>query len=1507
MVAETIPLTPSDSMDLMGFLILPEAAVLYSHINLPATSILKKTQLNQLQFNYWSALTRSTPVNIKTIVENQDSNIHFWQEGEFLGGLQALLFAQMQNFDDRRPDTLRKFLNVMIPKTRILFDLIKKYIRKNTSYLAIIEYLEPFSIYPDDISFKQYQNIVSFMNTNILTLKKMLVERANIYKSYIHDHVSSAFKNSYLFTTLHSHYVRNYVEAILEIYSLRKATTAEFIKTIITRDDGRLYTSALAWGEWDLFLPVPIDQLIQRQTEKILGPLEDQPESLPEECKNFVLAKFYLDIADLREDDNTTEVYFDTKYDETRYEIIQEFSSEQASMEPAQFNDFLVKHLVENAGLSEVLATRETAAMIAGKRRVQENDYAYIVNDDYQNMYYVRQRDQWVHIPDLNGQKLNKSLFCNLQTPCVSIKKECGNMQINTRKIKTQLFEQIMAQYNEEHHISSEDLFDQLKTQFTYHLVNSKRLQTVRWENIIFYDQKHIYIGTLLGERDIIVSPNALLRDLILSQNDFVKKQGDIIKFVAEKCRSPAVDSDEDMYWFYCLDTNQRLLPSFFKTLADAYYASSYELTLSKVVAERGEISDDGDKIVDKHSGYTIRMIEYDEGEGYDESGYKIVSREILEEDIGDILMDMSFKPVAAPVSEREQMIQNIITTMERSLHISIGSENAFVIKNTMDKLVHYLPSEAHYKILQDRAKQKQRRMGSYKDVVDEALLYFTLAYFLIAIQTAMPSLRTHKTFPGCTRAFKGYPLGGGTDLGAITYIMCVALRLRSKTRPWQRLPRTNRSNQVAIIGKLVAKMRTLIETQLLTESRIKAKITAKQRYLLEEVPTETIAPAFDVKLWLTFLPPLYPIRITALQQLPKTFENNLIADVEKGSDAQFGKLEALLGRSIYYALHIQELIQRVINKETLLLENLQNELLIENACCNTGSRNTIHYFIDKEANIVTYNTRIVKLEKMYRSITALTRPAVIFNPRDTKLIYPLLLKEFSKKTIYTGFIRFCLYNTGMPLDEDIQKVCGRNASEFKKSDSIQTKIAIMKREGRHYSPAHFRELMTLINRKNIVPFSLVPNLLTRRFIFEQKLKNTSFLTRIQDTELNTFVQMMTDYLDTFKILISPGKEGSSGRDSIDNITIFLDTTTAKMLEQTVLPFLHKGQDAETAVRFLQDLQEWKLRGENIYMSREDETAVMIRNYIEINIMNIMHIYPMMVINSVRHDHVNLPSEWKISAVHIRDIQHIIQEEHHQLYRFYDDQTIIPILQEVENTSQDLLDLLYLLPFFSDLRMEGEAERRKTILNGRLMRKILRFLLIYTLTTYIKITRQHETVPEVAADLAVAVEKEILQGRREATEQKIAGLLNAYLLMMAQQKRAINISNQEITRDILKSKEKEKVKITKRLGELTQDSRNVEIIMKNHRLGKWNLGQTRALYEYDEEQYDKERASIEEDALVEMRLHNVDGVTERTRQIYKIATMEDKYEADLQAAESNAVLRALPDDDDFGDRDGDDY
>jgi len=95
---------------------------------------------------------------------------------------------------------------------------------------------------------------------------------------------------------------------------------------------------------------------------------------------------------------------------------------------------------------------------------------------------------------------------------------------------------------------------------------------------------------------------------------------------------------------------------------------------------------------------------------------------------------------------------------------------------------------------------------------------------------------------------------------------------------------------------------------------------------------------------------------------------------------------------------------------------------------------------------------------------------------------------------------------------------------------------------------------------------------------------------------------------------------------------------------------------------------------------------------------------------------------------------------------------------------------------------------------------------------------------------------------------------------METQKKKFNLNNEDIVRNVLKAKEKEKNKITRRLGDLTVEEREVENILKNQRLGDWSLGQTRALYEYDAEQYDKERQEIEDDMLMELRLNRNDEV-----------------------------------------------
>ena len=128
-----------------------------------------------------------------------------------------------------------------------------------------------------------------------------------------------------------------------------------------------------------------------------------------------------------------------------------------------------------------------------------------------------------------------------------------------------------------------------------------------------------------------------------------------------------------------------------------------------------------------------------------------------------------------------------------------------------------------------------------------------------------------------------------------------------------------------------------------------------------------------------------------------------------------------------------------------------------------------------------------------------------------------------------------------------------------------------------------------------------------------------------------------------------------------------------------------------------------------------------------------------------------------------------------------------------------------------------------------------------------------------------------------------------------------------INKNVLKSKTKEKEQIVKRLGDLTVEEREIEDIMKNSSLGDWSLGRTKAIFEYDENQYDKERQKMEEDALLEMKAGGLDDVSEFNRELYNISDIIDTRENDDVANRINAEindLSFLPEDDDFGDMDG---
>jgi hypothetical protein len=80
------------------------------------------------------------------------------------------------------------------------------------------------------------------------------------------------------------------------------------------------------------------------------------------------------------------------------------------------------------------------------------------------------------------------------------------------------------------------------------------------------------------------------------------------------------------------------------------------------------------------------------------------------------------------------------------------------------------------------------------------------------------------------------------------------------------------------------------------------------------------------------------------------------------------------------------------------------------------------------------------------------------------------------------------------------------------------------------------------------------------------------------------------------------------------------------------------------------------------------------------------------------------------------------------------------------------------------------------------------------------------------------------------------------------------------------------------------------------------------LYEYDKDQYDKERAEYEKDELERLHVNREGplGLGERNNNDMILMDMEQENTATMdRIAESNAIMAQMAEDDDFGDMDGD--
>ena len=798
---EKSELLQNDRMTLLGYYLLPAKYIQILNIFSKNMSLLKKVLLNTKYF-YKHHLIMNTDETTK-IVDVNEKEENYFKDNELV----KLLFNSKLQYDDRNhTKTLNKFLNHIIPDTLDLLKLLSPSRLNPYSINKLIELLEAYHIYDFDITKKEYEFLCDFVETKHTELLKDIIQKNKTYKKYFKDietlnksddetdkiPVLKAFFNN---SNKLSNMFKNNLYDVMKIND-----NSEMLNRMLILDGGSLYISTMKLLQDDLLQSVDLDKVVEENIGNIDKMVEEMTSKKDDSCATYSLAKKYIAHDELTMDDDK-EIYYDKKYDTTRYGIFDDFVGLKTTLSRDELIEKLKKHLYDVVGLRNVNLTREAEALIDGKRKVIDDDYA-ILDDDDKIIYYVRKNNKWRIDESLSGKGMDEVSFCNLKNKCLTINNECDTNEINKNKLKKQLMEEIVSNFEHQFHYSNAELKKINNQMYKYHLSNIERIRDVKEQQKLKYDMFKIALANQLEKREIKQSPYAKIRDYILQQQDLALKSEYILEFVNKYCYlgggwSPTETIDTSDHWYYCNETDLVLLPSFFVDLANCFInKQNYVEELNKICARRGILSDDGGYIIDKYSGYIIRHIDFDDAEGYDKGGFKIVHHDIIEKDgadelLGDDWLEEKDKIAMEYENVDAQYINNIVKTLNYNLHIKDVNEG-FIVKTGLVLMKKILVPKKTFDRKVEKAKKKGKKIDTtYEQYHDEYLLFITLSLYILSVQTKIPSVKTSVAFPNCNQSLKGYPLYSN-DMSFINYISCVTYHLSKNIRPWNIIRKTS-------------------------------------------------------------------------------------------------------------------------------------------------------------------------------------------------------------------------------------------------------------------------------------------------------------------------------------------------------------------------------------------------------------------------------------------------------------------------------------------------------------------------------------------------------------------------------------------------------------------------------------------------------------------------------------------------------------------------------------------
>jgi hypothetical protein len=1553
MNADVVSMTPSDKMTVTSILTLPTPVILFSKVNLPGTNILERANLGGLHLNYSKFLNKKTKIKRVELDVNQTKEEIMLEEKEKerlererkktereerekreanLAGEVTVVepivppaspyleyFNTVNSFIPKKEDTIvtlpeggiasiqRKretydtFLEKLVPTTKEIFNIMSTYIKERVSLIGVVDVLEPFMIYSKHLTFKQYQMITNFIDCKISKYNKALKQGQNQYNNIRRLKTKSNFLFSQAKTVYDMQGDLDIKLSVFHSYGYDNGGTgiilsnSELLKKVILTDYSNTYNAGAALHSAHLSYPDGLIPLFNASREEFKQMIANDRAN--NTCSNYTLAKTYRVKKEL-EDDNDVEIYYDKIFDKTPYNILESYEKDRRTMSGSDFFEFLIKKLMKTHKLSDEEAADFAQTLIDGLKKVRSGDYAVFFNTATNKFeYYVRRSNKWEYAPSAttNMFESDPNVLCNLQANCLYAESQieglCESIETVKDISKDTMMKSIVNQFDDNYNKSKEEREAGLKAKLEYYIEINERLKRLRYNKHVGANNAQYELGlAIVDTPETIVSPYKKIMNIILGLSDAHDRNMNIIKFT-ELCTREHIVGKEDAHWLYCNKTETKLLPAFLSVLSKTYISnnSEYENVLQKIKKDIGVLSDDGDKIVDMYSGIEIDKIQLSSEEGYNDEGFKLTTRGVMEEDWGgdDAMMTADSNEKGAINLRKKEIIMTpetkiihmIVSSVSSSMGVHIPAKMEFIVRNVKNMLVELLYSEEEHDLKNEALLKKGKPTTSYEEHKNGIILYLTLGMFIIAVQTNIPSVKTRKTYPGCNSSLKGYPIGAATELDFVNYLACIVHKTRIASGPWKVLMKKKEDYIATAIF-------SYIDQYLLKTQEVAQSIKDKQLYLYElsvAGSSMEMEEVYGTSHFDGFLPPLKSFTIKHLNGVTTEFEESLLNNLKTGSHRQEEQIITLQSKILFFSLALQEEIQNIVDSVVTksLKKNNSYDLLIsygsqyptENACCNDSADNNVfHYFAEKSDKIERYNKIVHSYSQIMLDIKYQTTARQFLSIVNTKNSYPQIGLKFNKNTVYLAFIYYCNFLNKKPIPEPLRRICGEKPVGVRKSDSIKEQIKKIENEGKNFTSEMMTELLLVVSKRNIVATEMAPPVLTKVQQFRVLLENFNVegSSRLLPEPL---VKLMMDVMDT-----TPERGMAEESPELRLLRNYL-LGANKNMKKTIVTFITKHANLSKdriseMTSFLNTVINWSDNRSRNKLNMTDSDLYNSINFVKTYLHNFAQIFPNIILvnNPDKYGKkFHLPKHWGLSTFDEYAIRDNVKDYYNPLNEFFDNKVLKQPLSNIRRNLERLIKIANETPCSSiidsnstDASASVEAEI-VGVFDKETYLYLFEYYFLVTINEHIeetaekpiKLNARLPRIPESASanifstdsndsvvNFEATQEREFVsqmnEGAKKQVKVGVAKLITVYIDMMLTHKLTVNVSYSYIMENVFKIQRAETRTFTERLESLKDDERESDTALKILKLGRWSKGLQKSLTVYDKNLVDED-------------------------------------------------------------------